>query len=132
MLAPRAHPGSIDQQKFIGTAFIENVHRIAGRARQFADDCPGVAENSVDERRLAGIWTPDNGKGKGAFDFRLLIWKARTCLLRQLRYGDWRLREQTIDRFEQISQAAAMSGADGENVLETERSETASSASCFS
>ena len=56
-----AHAGSIDQRVATAVALERHEHRIARRARLIERDQPLLAEQSIDERRLADVRPADHG-----------------------------------------------------------------------
>src|SRR6202030_1066559 len=74
----------------------------------FADDGAGVPQDRVDERRFSGVRFPNDREREWViFDFRFSIF-------------DWGLRKKAIDRFKEFRYPAAVGGADGDGIVETE------------
>ena len=101
-----AQPGGVDEDDPAAVDLEREVDRVAGRAGHLADDHALLAQQPVDERRLADVGAPDDGQAD------------RVVVL----LGDLLLRrgQALHDRVEQVARAEPLHGGDRHRVAQAQ------------
>src|ERR1700751_2022504 len=107
VLSPWSHAGGINQEIRFAVAFVGDIDGIPRRAGGLADDRALIPENRINEGRFPDVWAPHNGELEGG-SF------CGSGIVRDP-FG-----EVVFDFCNQLSNPAAMSRADGYNILETQ------------
>src|SRR5690606_21990128 len=130
-LAATAHARGIDQGVLFITALERNVDAVAGGASLVVHNDALFAKHAVDQRRLADVGTADDGD----LDAILLAWTGNAlelfafsdpgalvfllaCLLRGVVF-----RKAPQDLVEHVTDAATVSGSDGQRFTKPQRTE---------
>ena len=99
-----AHTGGVYQAKPLSLMLHHHVHGIPGGACHIAHDRAIRAADAVDQRRLAYVWTADNGD----------VGDVAIVLVRRAA-----LREGCHQAVQQVAGACAMKRRDGIGVIQT-------------
>jgi len=103
-LRTAAHPGRVDEQKTTSVALERHQDAVAGSAWLLARDHALLAQQAIDERRLADVRSADDGDADGAGFFAL--GRLRCEALQHARH--------------ELFAAAAVARGDGERLAEAE------------
>src|ERR1700736_5837561 len=107
MFAPLAHPGRVDEEKFLAAPLMKNIDGSPGSAGQLTHDRARIAQNRIDQRRFSGIRAAHDGEGSDRIDFG--FWTL-----------DFGLGKKTIDSFQEIGNSTTVRGAYRNRIVETE------------